>query len=871
MRFWSRGAAGATFAAALVLLLSLPATAAPPTLSLEGSATVVGGTIHATAELAESPEALGEIEFEVFGPADSTCAATALDESSVAVNGEGEYTSDDFEPAAAGSYFWTARYTGDGVNEPAESKCAATSTVSKATPALTGSAGSGTVGGAIHDEVTLTGGFSPGGEVTFSVFAPGDTSCATPLETTSAPLSGGEASSDDFLTAQAGVFRWTANYAGDANNSAVELGCGSANQASTVARASPGLSGTATSSAVVGSTITDQVTLSAGFSPGGQIVFRAFGPGDSSCSGSIAYEATVSVSGNGSYSPAGFSPGPGVYRWTAGYAGDTNNETAGLGCNASGQSSTVTKATPALTGSAGSATVGGSIHDVVTVSGGFSPGGEVTFSVFAPGDTGCATPLETTSAPISAGKATSDDFPTPQAGEFRWTASYAGDANNETVELGCNSANQSSAVAKASPGLTGTATSSAVVGSTITDQVTLSAGFSPGGQIVFRAFGPGDSTCGSTPAYEATVPVSGNGSYSPTGFAPGTGLYRWTAKYEGDGNNQSVGLGCNASGQSSAVGMIDPGLSAGASGGTVGTQVTASATLSEGATPAGEIVFKVFQTGDANCSGAAMFSSTVKVSGNGVYRSDAFLPARVGAYRWTVAYSGDAHHTPASVGCGQATSTIVQAKPSIAGTAPQRVVVGTAFQDIATLKGGFAPNGTVTFRIYGPVAGGCSGPAFINTIAVKNNGTVGSDPFVPLQAGRYSFAVSYSGDSDNQSASEPCDSPSQVVQVMKRSPLVKPRAALVGGRRISIRARLSGALSPTGSITFKLYGPNDNRCRRKPKFSGKVAVKANGTIPLARYLATKAGAYRLSVAYSGDKRNLGYKGTCSTAQSIRIK
>ena len=975
---WLGGSAGALVVTAIGLMLSVNAPAAPPSLTLEATDAVIGGTIHATAQLTESPGATGEITFEVFGADDPTCAGPALDQSSTTVAGEGPYTSDDIEPSNPGPYHWSARYPGDGVNEPAEAACSATSTISKASPELTGNATSGTLGGAIHDEVTLSGGFSPGGEVTFSVYGPNDATCATPLETSTATLSGNEAASDDFNPQQAGAFRWSADYEGDANNEPFTLGCEAAGQTSTVAKVSPDLSGAATSTVVVGNTITDQATLSGGFSPGGQIVFRAFGPGDATCATTPAYEATVAVNGNGSYSPPGFSPGPGVYRWTAKYKGDGNNETAGLACNADDQSSTVTKASPQMAGISTSGSVGSTIHNEVTLTGAFSPSGEVTFSVYGPGDTACATPLETTSAPIQSGKAVSGEFTTQQAGVFRWTASYGGNANNEPFELDCDApgqassvakaspglsatatssvvvgntitdqatlsggfspggqivfrafgpgdatcatspayestvpvsgngsyspagfspgpgvyrwtaeyegdgnnetaglvcgaANQTSNVAKASPGLSGTATSTTVVGNTITDQATLSGGFSPGGQILFRAFGPGDASCGSTAAYEATVPVSGNGPYSPSGFSPGPGLYRWTAEYKGDGNNQAAGLGCNASGQSSAVGTIDPTLSASASGGTVGIQVAASATLSNGATPGGEITFKVFQSGDASCSGAVMFSSTIKVSGNGTYRSDAFLPARVGAYRWTVAYSGDANHAPASVGCGQATSTIVQAKPSIAGGAPQRIVVGTAFQDVAALQGGYAPNGTVTFRIYGPVAGGCSGPAFINTIAVKSNGTVSSDPFVPLQTGRYSFAVSYSGDSDNQAASEPCDSPSQVVQVVKRSPQVKPRAALVGGRKISIRAHLSGGFSPTGSIAFKLYGPNDSRCHRKPKFGGKVTVKSNGTFPLARYLATKPGVYRLSVAYSGDKRNLGYKGTCGTAQSIRIK
>ncbi len=92
----------------------------------------------------------------------------------------------------------------------------------------------------------------------FEVFDPADTDCSTPLETDVVPLQGGQASSLDFLPQQAGEFRWTAEYAGDANNESVSLPCGAANQTSTVSKASPNLSGTATSAITVGEEITDE-------------------------------------------------------------------------------------------------------------------------------------------------------------------------------------------------------------------------------------------------------------------------------------------------------------------------------------------------------------------------------------------------------------------------------------------------------------------------------------------------------------------------------------------------------------------------------------------------------------------------------------
>ncbi len=864
--------AGLGISMGLALLLAVTSSAAPPSLSVVATDAVIGQTIQATAELSESPDAAGEISFEVFGPGDPSCSGPALSPAPAAapVNGEGEYSSGEFTPPEAGIYHWTARYSGDSENLAVDSICSAASTVGKASPGLAGSASSGVVNSAIHDEATVTGGFSPGGEVIFRIFGPADTACLTPLATDSVPLQGGHAVSPDFLPQQAGEFRWTVEYAGDQNNEPVGLPCGSANQASIVSKASPTLAGVATSALAAGSSITDGATLGSGFEPGGQLVFRAFGPGNQTCAGAAAYEAAVAVNDNGTYSPPGFSPGAGLYRWTVEYAGDGNNEPASLPCGSANQASTVGKASPGLAGSANSGVVNSAIHDEATVTGGFSPGGEAIFRIFGPADTACLTPLATDSVPLQGGHAVSPDFLPQQAGEFRWTVEYAGDQNNEPVGLPCGSANQASIVSKASPTLAGVATSALAAGSSITDGATLGSGFEPGGQLVFRAFGPGNQTCAGAAAYEAAVAVNDNGTYSPPGFSPGAGLYRWTVEYAGDGNNEPASLPCGSANQASAVGTVTPTLGASATGGTVGSPVMATASIQEGAIPTGQITFAAFPPGDANCSGAAAFSSTVGVSGNGSYRSTAFVPSRAGTFRWTVNYTGDPNHAATSVGCGKAASDVSSASPSIASDVTQRLTVGTSFEITATLQGGYAPTGTITFEIYQRVAAGCAKPVVVGTVPATGNGTIRSGPLVARQPGSYSFTATYSGDGANQGATDPCDPSSPAVQVHRRTPQVKPRARLNEGNQISIRARLSGAASPSGVINFRLYRPGDKQCKRKPAFSGGVTVKSNGSYLLAQYFATKPGVYRLNVGYSGDKLNSQYKPTCRGAQQIRI-
>jgi hypothetical protein len=346
-------------------------------------------------------------------------------------------------------------------------------------------------------------------------------------------------------------------------------------------------------------------------------------------------------------------------------------------------------------------------------------------------------------------------------------------------------------------------------------------------------------------------------------------LYRWTVEYQGDGNNEAVATACGAANQASAVGTVTVTLAANASSGTVGDPVTAMASIQEGAIPAGQITFKAFSPDDANCSGAAAFSSTVSVSGNGSYRSAVFVPSRVGTFRWTVSYSGDANHASTTAGCGKATSSVSQARPSITTGVTQQLTVGTSFRVTATLQGGYTPTGTIKFEIYHPVAAGCTKPLAVDVVPITGNGTFRSDPLVAQYPGPYSFVASYSGDAANQGATDPCDPSGQAVQVHMRTPKVKPRARLKGNQ-ISIRAHLSGAASPSGVINFRLYRPGDKQCKRKPAFSGGVTVGSNGSYLLAQYFATKPGVYRLSVGYSGDQRNRQYKPSCSGAQQIRI-
>ena len=80
----------------------------------------------------------------------------------------------------------------------------------------------------MNDTATLSGGFNPTGTVTFKLFAPGDDTCSTNPVYTDADATDPydtSTSGGGYVSLVAGTYRWTADYAGDANNDPVSSGC----------------------------------------------------------------------------------------------------------------------------------------------------------------------------------------------------------------------------------------------------------------------------------------------------------------------------------------------------------------------------------------------------------------------------------------------------------------------------------------------------------------------------------------------------------------------------------------------------------------------------------------------------------------------
>ncbi|NDP42707.1 MAG: hypothetical protein GZ089_08330, partial [Aromatoleum sp.] len=307
------------------------------------------------------------------------------------------------------------------------------------------------------------------------------------------------------------------------------------------------------------------------------------------------------------------------------------------------------------------------------------------------------------------------------------------------------------------------ASGTVAVGNTISDQATLSGGVAATGSITFRAYGPADATCSNAPAFtSAPVTVAGNGTYTSAPFTVLlAGTYRWIASYSGDASNLPVAGLCNDANENVVVNKSNPAIVTVASGTTnAGSPITDTATLSLGVNPTGSITFNLYGPNDATCN-TSIFTTSTSVSGNGSYLSASFAPLLVGTYRWIASYGGDANNNPVPGACNDSneTVTITQASPSIVTVASAGGGIGTNLTDQATLSGGAAPAGSITFVAYGPNDATCATPVFTsNAIVVSGNGSYTSTPvFTPGTAGLYRWRAFYSGDGNNAAVSGACN------------------------------------------------------------------------------------------------------------------
>ncbi len=869
----------------------------PDTVTL--GTTVV--TLNDAAQLVNGFNPTGTITFTLFFNGGST----PVDTVTVTVNGNGIYTTPTgfTLPGAGtvtGAYQWAASYSGDANNNSANDSSddfPERVTVSAASPTLSTTpipttVTLGATPATLTDAATLANGYHPTGAITFTLFYNGG---STPVDTETVTVSG----NGSYMTptgftlpstgTATGAYQWDATYSGDPNNNTAS-DVNNVNERVTVSAASSTLSTTPSPTAVtLGTTtppiLTDNATLAGGFQPTGAITFMLFRNGDST----PVDTETVAVSGNGVYTtPTGFTlpssgTATGTYQWNASYSGNSNNSSVS-DTNAANEQVMVSAASPTLstTPIPTTVTLGAAsppiLTDSATLAGGFHPTGTITFTLFFNGN---STPVDTETVAVNGNGTytTPTGFSLPGAGAvigaYQWNTSYSGDANNITAS-DLNNVNEQVMVSAANPTLSTTPSPATVtLGTspvTLTDSATLANGFHPTGTITFTLFFNG----GSTPVDAETVPVSGNGTYTtPTGFTlpstiPVTGAYQWDASYSGDSSNNTAS-DTNAVNEQVTVSAARPTLSTIPTPATVtlganAVVLTDAATLANGFNPTGTITFTLFFNGGST----PVDTETVAVTGNGSYTTPTgfTLPSTgtvTGTYQWDASYSGDSNNNTASdTNNANEQVTVSAASPTLStAPSPNTLALGVTLQDTADLEGGFRPAGTITFTLF---FNGGSTPVDTETVTVTGNGSYTTPtgftlPGTGTVTGAYQWNASYSGDSNNNAASD-LNNPNEQVTVTPPIPTITttptPATVTLGASSVTLKdtADLTGGLNLTGTITFTLFFNGGST----PVDTETVAVSGDGayTTPTGFTLpstGTVTGTYQWDASYSGDSNN----------------
>ena len=368
------------------------------------------------------------------------------------------------------------------------------------------------------------------------------------------------------------------------------------------------------------------------------------------------------------------------------------------------------------------------------------------------------------------------------------------------------------------------------------------------------------------------VLVNGNGTYStPVGFSisagAAAGTYQWDASYSGDSNNADV-TDNNDPGEQVAVSPASPALTTTPSptSATLGSNPTTlndSATLSGGSAPAGSITFTL--VGPSN---SVVDTETVSVNGNGTYSTPTgfTLPTTgtaAGTYQWNATYSGDANNNAAADTNNANEQVVVSPASPTLTTTPNPTTAtagsGTPLKDSASLSGGAAPTGTITFTLAAP------GGAVVDTemVTVNGNGSYTTPTGFTLSsvvpAGAYQWDATYSGDSDNTTVSDANNRNELVIAgpaITALTTTPSPTAATLGSQPSTLNdsATSSGGAAATGSITFTLAAPDGSAVDTET-----VAVNGNGaySTPTGFTLSSTAaaGTYQWIAIYTGDAGN----------------
>lgn len=298
---------------------------------------------------------------------------------------------------------------------------------------------------------------------------------------------------------------------------------------------------------------------------------------------------------------------------------------------------------------------------------------------------------------------------------------------------------------------------------------------------------------------------------------------------------------------------------------TVAFTATVAPVTPPGPAPTGNVTFR---EGNQTLGGCVLGSGGIP--GQCTFTTDALS---IGTHSITADYPGDAVWGPSTstprTQMVERTAVTVITAASAGGTLPAQVY------DEATLNGAHNPTGNVTFTLFGPNNPDCaSSPvAFTNTVPANGNLVVNSGPTTLNTAGTYEWVASFSGDTNNAAATSTCgDEPVTIGLAQPDKVTTEPSGGggPAGSAQLTDKATVSGGFNPTGTVIFRLFGPNNPGCSASapaPIFTSDPISLGPGpdpsaTSPTVTPAPMVAGIYQWVASYSGDANNAGVSSGC---------
>jgi hypothetical protein len=484
-------------------------------------------------------------------------------------------------------------------------------------------------------------------------------------------------------------------------------------------------------------------------------------------------------------------------------------------------------------------------------------------------------------------------------GTYRWVATF--DSTNPHLasqSSGCQAELVDIGEAPSSIETVPSAASQAA-GTSVTDRATVTApaGITPTGTVTFRLYGPNDDTCDAAPIFvSSAVGLPAAAPFTVTSAPPFTptvaGTYRWVATFDST-NPHLAGVSSGCQDELVDIGLAPSSIetvpSTPADGQPAGTPITDEATVSAapGITPTGTVTFRLYGPNDDTCDAAPVFiSDAIDLPAAAPFRvtsAPPFTPTVTGTYRWVATFdSTNPDLAGVSSGCQDELIDIGLA-PSSIETVPSTPAdgqpAGTPITDEATVTApaGITPTGTVTFRLYGPDNPACTGaPAFVsNAIALPGAApfTVTSAPsFTPTVAGTYRWVATF--DSTNPSlAGNSSGCQDELIDIGLAPSSIHTVPSATGqpvSTAITDQATVTAppGITPTGTVTFRLYGPNNDACDAAAVFVSN-AIPLPGLAPFTvtsapSFTPTAVGTYRWVATF--DSTNPSLAGSSSGCQ-----